>query len=78
MVPLGAEVLMAPPNRPHCTPAFTISDRSDIASNSIRDRRSDVAGAAVALPEAVLGGAARGEDLDLFADLRARDDNVGV
>ncbi|CNH59832.1 Uncharacterised protein [Mycobacterium tuberculosis] len=22
----------APPNRPHCTPAFTIRDRSDIAS----------------------------------------------
>ena len=27
---------MAPPNRPHCTPALTISDRSDIASISIR------------------------------------------
>ena len=26
---------MAPPNRPHCTPALTISDRSDIASISI-------------------------------------------
>ena len=26
---------MAPPNRPHCTPAFTISDRSDIASISM-------------------------------------------
>ena len=25
----------APPNRPHCTPALTISDRSDIASISI-------------------------------------------
>ncbi len=26
---------MAPPNRPHCTPALTISERSDIASISI-------------------------------------------
>ena len=26
---------MAPPNRPHCTPALTISDRSLIASISI-------------------------------------------
>ena len=26
---------IAPPNRPHCTPAFTMSDRSDIASISI-------------------------------------------
>lgn len=25
----------APPNRPHCTPALTISDKSDIASISI-------------------------------------------
>ena len=28
MVALGAEVVTAPPNRPHCTPALTISDRS--------------------------------------------------
>lgn len=27
---------IAPPNRPHCTPALTINDRSDIASISIR------------------------------------------
>ena len=26
---------MAPPNSPHCTPALTISDRSDIANISI-------------------------------------------
>ncbi len=26
---------MAPPNSPHCTPALTISDRSDMASISI-------------------------------------------
>ena len=26
---------IAPPNSPHCTPALTISDRSDIASISI-------------------------------------------
>ena len=35
VMPFGAEILDGAPNRPHSTPALTISDRSDIASIAI-------------------------------------------
>src|SRR5882757_384061 len=67
---------IAPPNRPHCTPALTISDRSDIASISILV----TAAATSPLPPCSFlnpsCGAVGGHDLHLLGHLGAGDDGV--
>ena len=69
---------MAPPNRPHWTPALTISERSDIASISMLVTAPPAsARSAVRDGETVCGVPEIGEDPHLFESLGARNGGVG-